>query len=92
MKYFSDCILTGATPEPDGEEGFADVRVLEGILNALRTGTAIQLEPFSRSRRIDTKAQREMLAAVSDSGPGAREQSIPECRKATKELKAALRA
>ena len=32
LKYFSDCILNNESPEPNGEEGFADVRVLEGIM------------------------------------------------------------
>jgi hypothetical protein len=38
MKYFSDCILNGTEPEP--EEGYADVRVLDGILAALKSGGA----------------------------------------------------
>jgi predicted dehydrogenase len=42
MKYFSDCVLKGLDPEPDGEEGFADVRVLEGILKALQTGQSVK--------------------------------------------------
>ncbi|ADW68278.1 Gfo/Idh/MocA family protein [Granulicella tundricola] len=65
MKYFSDCILNGTEPEPDGEEGFADVRVLEGIIKAVETGQAVMLEPFSRSKRIDTAAQKMTLGAVS---------------------------
>lgn len=64
MKYFSNCILNNEDPEPDGEEGFADVRVLEGIEQALKTGKPVQLEPFERSRRIDTEKQRMMLKAV----------------------------
>ncbi|MDE1162294.1 MAG: thiamine pyrophosphate-binding protein [Acidobacteriaceae bacterium] len=65
MKYFSDCILNDVSPEPDGEEGFADVRVLEGILEVLKTGQSLKLEPFSRSKRIDIAAQKVMLAAIS---------------------------
>ena len=65
MKYFSDCILNDAEPEPNGEEGFADVRVLEAIIKAVETGKSIQLEPFTRTRRIDTKAQKQTLSAVS---------------------------
>jgi predicted dehydrogenase len=65
LKYFSECILTGEDPEPDGEEGYADVRVLEGILKALETGRPVKLEPFERSRRIDTRRQKETLEAVS---------------------------
>jgi predicted dehydrogenase len=65
LKYFSECILNDEHPEPDGEEGFADVRVLEGILKALETGQPVKLEPFQRSRRIDTDRQKTTLGAVS---------------------------
>jgi predicted dehydrogenase len=76
MKYFSDCILNDIDPEPDGEEGYADVRVLEGILRALKEGSPQKLEPFSRSKRIDPSAQRVSLRAqsspelVNTSNPG----------------------
>lgn len=63
MKYFSDCLLSGKDPEPDGEEGYADVRVLEGILQALRTGRPQELEPLNRLKRIDPQSQKETLAA-----------------------------
>lgn len=65
MKYFSDCILNNIEPEPDGEEGFADVRVLEGVLEALKTGGPVKLAPFTRTKRIDTETQLEKLRAVS---------------------------
>lgn len=53
--YFSDCILNGQDPEPDGEEGWRDVRVVAAIERALQTGQAQQLEslaprPFARRR------------------------------------------
>jgi predicted dehydrogenase len=65
MKYFSECIINDEAPEPDGEEGFADVRVLEGIIAALASGGSIALAPFTRSRRIDTQRQKVTLRAVS---------------------------
>jgi predicted dehydrogenase len=65
MKYFSECILSNESPEPNGEEGFADVRVLEGIMAALDSGGAVMLSPFERSRRIDTERQKITLRAVS---------------------------
>lgn len=36
--YFSDCILHDRNPEPDGDEGLRDVRVLVAIEAALRSG------------------------------------------------------
>ena len=65
MKYFSDCILNDVSPEPDGEEGFADVRVLEGILEALEAGKSVPLKPFTRTKRISTSAQKMTLGAAS---------------------------
>jgi hypothetical protein len=62
---FSECILNNERPEPDGEEGFADVRVLEGIQNALQTGSSVKLAPFARSLRIDTERQKMTPGAVS---------------------------
>lgn len=53
MKYFSDCILHDIDPEPDAEEGLADVRVLEAIQRSLETGEVQKLAPLARSRRID---------------------------------------
>ncbi len=76
LAYFSDCILNDRDPEPDGEEGYADVRVLEGILRALETGQPQTLPPFTRTKRIDTTAQKQMLRAksapdlVNTSNPG----------------------
>lgn len=53
MKYFSQCILHDLDPEPDAEEGLADVRVLEAIGRAVKTGEVQKLPPFVRSKRID---------------------------------------
>jgi predicted dehydrogenase len=53
LKYFSDCILHDIDPEPDAEEGLADVRVLEAIERSLKTGEVQKLAPFARSKHID---------------------------------------
>jgi predicted dehydrogenase len=65
LKYFSNCILKNVEPEPNGEEGYADVRVLQGILEALQSQGPVKLKPFARTRRIDTEAQKIMLGAES---------------------------
>ena len=65
MKYFSNCILNNLEVEPDGEEGLADVRVLEGIMQALYSGKSVALPPFTRTKRIDPETQKETLGAVS---------------------------
>ena len=84
MKYFSDCILNDKDPEPDGEEGYADVRILEGILRALKSGKPEKLEPFTRIKRIDTASQEQTLSAqkppelVNTSNPGKGKESAPK--------------
>jgi predicted dehydrogenase len=65
MRYFSDCILNDRAPEPDAEEGVADLRVIEGIVRALESGQRQMLPPFERTRRIDPEAQRQALRAVT---------------------------
>ncbi|MBX3259775.1 MAG: Gfo/Idh/MocA family oxidoreductase [Labilithrix sp.] len=52
-QYFSNCILHDLAPEPDGEEGWCDVRVIEAIRRALETGRAQALEPYTRRRRVE---------------------------------------
>ena len=65
MRYFSDCILNDSDPEPDAEEGLADLLVIEGAVRALETGERQVLEPFVRSRRIDPKSQKQTLSVVT---------------------------
>ncbi len=69
MRYFSDCILHGRDPEPDGEEGLADVRVLEAIQRAIETGQRQPLPPFARARRIDPERQVQELRFVKPPKP-----------------------
>lgn len=82
--YFSDCILNNLDPEPDGEEGYADVRVLEGVLQALESGRSVELPPFTRTRRIDPEAQEQRLSAqrtpelVNTVNPGEGVDKVPK--------------
>ena len=65
LKYFSECILKDESPEPDGEEGMLDVRVIAAIEQALKTGTAQVLAPYVRTRRPDP-AQVQKLRPVAE--------------------------
>src|SRR5918999_2939864 len=49
--HFSECILTGAEPEPSGWEGLADVRVIRALYRSADTAQAVSLEPFSKDDR-----------------------------------------
>jgi glucose-fructose oxidoreductase len=46
LLYFSDCILQNREPEPSGEEGAWDVRIMDAILESARRGERIALRPF----------------------------------------------
>jgi predicted dehydrogenase len=49
--YFSECIQTGAAPEPSGWEGLADVRVIRALYRSADTGQPVTLEPFTKHDR-----------------------------------------
>lgn len=51
IEAFSDCILKGREPEPDGEEGIADLRVIDAIFESAATGRAVSLPSFKRRRQ-----------------------------------------
>ena len=53
LLYFSDCILEHRTPEPSGEEGLADVRIIEGMLQSIASGEPVRLEMRQRKQRPD---------------------------------------
>jgi predicted dehydrogenase len=53
---FAGCIRDGREPEPSGEEGLADLRVLEAIQRAVDSGRTERVEAVQRRRR-PSKAQ-----------------------------------
>jgi predicted dehydrogenase len=66
--YFSDCILNGERPEPDGEEGLADMRVLLAIEAAAKTGVpqtiatpARDNHPHQGTVRIVPRTDRRLM-------------------------------
>ena len=63
-QYFSDCILNGIDPEPDGEEGLLDVRVIAAVERALHTGE-VQRLPEHRRVKGPLQAQRRDLPSVT---------------------------
>lgn len=60
--YFSACILDGVDPEPDGEEGRLDVRVIEAIRRSLETGTPQKLPLVARHKQIELKNVQQLAA------------------------------
>ncbi|MGH8298850.1 MAG: Gfo/Idh/MocA family protein [Steroidobacteraceae bacterium] len=51
LLYFADCILNDREPEPSGEEGIADVRVIEALNRSIETGRWVSPELPQRRRR-----------------------------------------
>lgn len=75
LRYFSDCILHDRRPEPDAEEGLADVRIIAAIERALGHGGVERLEPFERARRPEPEQVQEVPPAkapdlVNAAAPG----------------------
>ena len=58
--HFSECILTGAEPEPSGWEGLADVRIIRALYRSADSGQPVSLEPFSKDDRpsLDQELRR----------------------------------
>jgi predicted dehydrogenase len=49
--YFSNCIIDNVDPEPSGEEGLADVRVIRALYHSAEIGGPVQLESFNKRQR-----------------------------------------
>jgi glucose-fructose oxidoreductase len=57
LLYFSDCILRHRQPEPSGEEGLQDVRIVQALYESAETGKAVQIPPY-RAVKQPTKRQQ----------------------------------
>ncbi len=57
LVYFSDCIANNKTPEPSGEEGLADVRVIRAILESAKSGRSVRVSETRVSGRPDKKLE-----------------------------------
>ncbi|MEO7424976.1 MAG: Gfo/Idh/MocA family oxidoreductase [Fibrobacteria bacterium] len=62
--YFSDCILKGKEPEPSGQEGLADVRIIADIDESLRTGKPVAMTPVPK--RVRPSADMEIHRPPAD--------------------------
>jgi len=51
LVYFSDCILNKRTPEPSGEEGLQDVRIVQALYKSAASGKPVSLPPVARDAR-----------------------------------------
>ncbi len=49
--YFSDCVINNRPPEPSGEEGLQDVRIITALYESADTGKPIEIPPYVPSAR-----------------------------------------
>jgi glucose-fructose oxidoreductase len=63
LAYFSDCILKGRDPEPSGEEGLADVRVIRALYRSAKNARRVRLEAKPIARQ-PTRRQEKTLPPV----------------------------
>jgi predicted dehydrogenase len=55
LLYFSDCVLKNRNPEPSGEAGMQDVRIVQALYESAETGKVVQVPPFTPSKRPSGK-------------------------------------
>lgn len=51
LLHFSDCILRNRRPEPSGEEGRQDVRIVQALYESADTGKPVQIPPYREAKR-----------------------------------------
>jgi predicted dehydrogenase len=64
LLHFSDCILKNRDPEPSGEEGLQDVRIVQALYESAETGKVVQVPPFTPRMR-PTGKQRITRPGIS---------------------------
>jgi predicted dehydrogenase len=51
LLYFSDCILNNKEPEPSGQEGMNDVRIIRALYRSVETGQSIRIGKLEKDER-----------------------------------------
>jgi hypothetical protein len=51
LLYFSDCVLEDREPEPSGEEGLQDVRIVEALYRSAKMARPVALPKFDDHHR-----------------------------------------
>jgi predicted dehydrogenase len=49
--YFSDCILNDREPEPSGQEGINDIRIIRALYRSIETGQPIRVGKLEKDER-----------------------------------------
>jgi glucose-fructose oxidoreductase len=51
LLYFSDCVLHDRQPEPSGEEGLQDVRIVQALYESAKSGHPVSIRPIRKTKR-----------------------------------------
>jgi glucose-fructose oxidoreductase len=51
LLYFSDCVLRKREPEPSGEDGLQDVRIVQALYESAESGKVIGIPPYEPRQR-----------------------------------------
>jgi predicted dehydrogenase len=55
LLYFSDCILEGKEPEPSGQEGMADLQIIDALYRSAENRSPVNLSEFEEVARPSPK-------------------------------------
>jgi glucose-fructose oxidoreductase len=77
LLYFSDCIQHDRIPEPSGEEGMQDVRIVQALYRSAGSGKAVRIASFVDQKRPGT--------AQKIRRPGVRKPHLVKAKGASKE-------
>jgi glucose-fructose oxidoreductase len=58
LLYFSDCIQKNVDPEPSGEEGLADVRIVRALYRSAETGKPVKLKAITIKKRPTLRQEK----------------------------------
>ena len=51
LLYFSDCIISDRKPEPSGEEGMQDVRIVQALYQSAKTSRGVKIPSFEDHKK-----------------------------------------
>jgi glucose-fructose oxidoreductase len=57
LLHFSDCIRRNRNPEPSGEEGLQDVRIVQALYESAETGKPVEIPPYRERQRPTGRQQ-----------------------------------
>jgi predicted dehydrogenase len=77
LEYFSSCILGDREPEPSGQEGLNDVRIIEALYRSADSGQPVRLGEQSKGTRASSRQKQRKpghdMPDLMDARPPSRE-------------------